>query len=128
MNIVRPSCCNASLTNSRLAGVSSIATSLIEGNIAGWIKTILADKRLRRNVSEIPQRVAPRDANRSKIRRFTFTLSGIVIAVSSSEDDNEMLSTESDQESLPVSSREKWLALIALVLVTIAAIALLHPR
>jgi hypothetical protein len=79
-------------------------------------------------VSEIPQRVAPRDANRSKIRRFTFTLSGIVIAVSSSEDDNEMLSTESDQESLPVSSREKWLALIALVLVTIAAIALLHPR
>jgi hypothetical protein len=39
-----------------------------------------------------------------------------------------MLSTDPNQESLPVSSREKWLALIALVLVTMAAIALLHPR
>jgi hypothetical protein len=59
---------------------------------------------------------------------FTFTTSGIVIASSSSEDDNEMLSTDPNQESLPVSSREKWVALIALVLLTIAAIALLHPR
>jgi hypothetical protein len=83
---------------------------------------------LRRNLSEIPQRVAPRDANHSKMRRFTFTRSGIVIASSSSEDDNEMLSTESDQESLPVSSREKWLALIALVMVTVAAVTLLHPQ
>jgi len=59
---------------------------------------------------------------------FTLTTSGIVIASSSSEDDNEMLSTDPNQESLPVSSREKWVALIALVLLTIAAIALLHPR
>jgi hypothetical protein len=39
-----------------------------------------------------------------------------------------MLSTDPDRESLPVSSREKWVALIALVLVTIAAIAVLQPR
>jgi len=39
-----------------------------------------------------------------------------------------MLSNDPNQESLPVSSREKWVALIALVLLTIAAIALLHPR
>jgi hypothetical protein len=40
----------------------------------------------------------------------------------------EMLSIEPDQESLPASSREKWFALIALVLVTMAAVTLLHPR
>ena len=106
-----------------------MTTSFIEGSIPGWIKTILAEKRLHApNLSEIPQPVALCDANPRKMGAFTLTLSGIVIASSSSEDDNEMLSTDPDRESLPVSSREKWLALIALVLLTIAAIALLHSR
>jgi hypothetical protein len=62
------------------------------------------------------------------MRGFTFILSGIAIASSCSEDHNEMLSSDPNQESLPVSSREKWVALIALVLVTVAGVALLHPQ